>query len=193
MGQISLKLAAVVTFLCALLELVVGLNCGSLALTTDSGYMASDACALFMAIIALRNKTMRSYMLWLSSIMMLCVVFYMLRSSIAAIGHEGHMMAPGVLIVSAIGLFINIWVSRGLVGMPCDHNIQVAHLHVICDMLGSAIAVVSGIMSLIGFDQSYDTYLSIFSGLGVGIATIILMYKMYSFEFSKQSYNNARL
>lgn len=178
MGEISLRLAAWVTAVCALLELVVGVTSNSLALTTDSGYMASDACALFMAIWALKNKRLRSYMMWLSSVMMLVVVLYMSHEAIVAFDDNLAIMSMRVFFVSMIGLLVNIWVSRGLVSMNEDRNIQVAHLHVICDMLGSAIAVLSGLMGLMGLSSKVDVVLTLVSAIGVGIATLIIMYKM---------------
>ena len=184
MSKLSLKLAAWVTLACALLEFVVGVSCQSMALTTDSGYMTTDACALFMAILAANDKRLRSKMMWFSAIMMLLVVFYMLAQSIKAYFNPPVVLGSGVLLVSAIGLVVNIWVSNGLVKMPDDSNIKVAHLHVICDMLGSAIAVVSGIMAAMGFAAKYDIILSIISAIGVGVATTILMYKMYLAENS---------
>lgn len=179
----SLKLAAWVTLACAVLEFVVGSYGNSMALTTDSGYMATDACALFMAIFAYKNKATRYYMLWLSSLMMLMVVAYMLQQALMEIHNPGIIAGPGVLLVSSLGLLINIWVSKGLIDMPEDHNIQVAHLHVICDMLGSAIAVISGFLAILGFNAQWDIFLTIFSSLGVGIATLVLMYRIFVQQF----------
>lgn len=179
----SLKVAAWVTLACAILEFVVGSYGNSMALTTDSGYMASDACALFMAIFAYKNKAIRYYMLWLSSLMMLIVVAYMLQQAILEFNQPAIISGPGVLMVSALGLMINIWVSRGLIDMQEDHNIQVAHLHVICDMLGSAIAVVSGMLAVLGFASEYDIWLTVISSIGVGVATIVLMYKIFLQQF----------
>lgn len=183
MGQLSLKLAAWVTAICAMLEFFVGVSCNSMALTTDSGYMASDAAALFMAIWAIKSSKVRSCMMWLSSIMMLMVVFYMANAAISAWSNPEPMAGVGVLLVSTVGLLINIWVSKGLLGMKNDRNIQVAHLHVICDMLGSAIAVISGSLALIGFDAKVDIILSLISAFGVGLATLILMYKMLQVSY----------
>lgn len=154
-----------------------------MALTTDSGYMASDAAALFMAIWAIKSSKVRSCMMWLSSIMMLMVVFYMANAAISAWSNPEPMAGVGVLLVSTVGLLINIWVSKGLLGMKNDRNIQVAHLHVICDMLGSAIAVISGSLALIGFDAKVDIILSLISAFGVGLATLILMYKMLQVSY----------
>lgn len=183
LGQLSIKLAATVTLLCALLEFVVGTSCNSMALTTDSGYMTSDAIALFMAMVANNNASARPFMLWLSALMMLMVVAIMLGQAIAAIAHPEPITGLSVLLVSSLGLIINIWVSKGLVDMGKDHNLQVAHLHVVCDMLGSAIAVLSGLFALLGYAASWDVILTIISSLGVGIATIIIMYKMYLNQF----------
>lgn len=183
LGQLSIKLAAWVTLTCALLEFIVGHYGNSMALVTDSGYMASDALALFMAMLAIKNNNLRSYMLWFSAIMMLLVVCIMLAQAIVAATDPQNLLGSGVLVVSTIGLLVNIWVSKGLIDMPTDHNLQVAHLHVVCDMLGSAIAVLSGLLAIFGFAPKFDVMLTIISALGVGGATIILMYKMYCNQF----------
>ncbi len=148
------SLALVLAF--ALLEVVVGVVSGSLALASDGVHMLTDAAALGLALGAQvfarreagprmsfgygRAETLAALM---NGIFYVGVLVFILVEAIARMRETPPIDVRYALPVAVAGLLVNAGVWRLLHGERHELNTRSALLHVIGDFAGSMIAIVA--------------------------------------------------
>lgn len=183
-----LLLSIVIIVLFAVVEAVVGWWSQSLALMGDAGHMGSDAIALaiaaFAAWIATKPPSEKhSYGLgraevvaaWISSLLMLVLSIAIIVEAVSRLHEHVVVKSLPLMIVAALGLFINLAVAWLLTRSQRTLNIRAALLHVIGDLLGSVAALVAG--AVIHYTGWYpiDPILSIFISILIMISSIRLL------------------
>ncbi|GBF76163.1 cation transporter [Paenibacillus sp. 598K] len=147
-----------------IVEAVGGYVTNSLALLSDAGHMLSDSVALGIALLAMifgqkaanRGKTYgyrRFEMLaaLLNGITLIGISGYIFYEAISRLSHPPEVATTGMLIISSIGLFVNLLVAWMMMrGGDTEHNLNMrgAYLHVISDMLGSVGAIVAALLMI---------------------------------------------
>lgn len=170
-------------------ELVVGLVSGSLALISDAGHMAADVVALGAALAATKiatrpdrtgRRTYGSYRAeifasGLTVLIMLGVSAYVVIEALSRIGDEVEIQAGPVLIVGAIGLLINvisILLLRG--GSEESLNIKGAYYEVVADAAGSVGVILAGLLVATTGQGWWDTVVALAIGGFVAVRAVLL-------------------
>jgi cobalt-zinc-cadmium efflux system protein len=156
---LAISFVLIVTFL--VVQVVVGIVTGSLALLSDAGHMATDALGLGMAIAAIqaasggRTNPQRTFGLYrleilaalLNAVLLFAVAGYVLFEAAGRIGDGRDVASAPVLIVGVIGLFINVTAFLLLRGGAKESlNMRGAYLEVLSDLLGSFGVIVAAIV-----------------------------------------------
>jgi cobalt-zinc-cadmium efflux system protein len=155
-GRLFASFLLVLVFL--VVQVVVGIVTGSLALLSDAGHMATDALGVGMALAAIhaastaRAHPQRTYGLYRLEILaalanaalLFGVAGYVVFEALRRIGDAPEVASRPVLAVGLLGLAVN-GVSFALLraGAKESLNVEGAYLEVLSDTLGS-IAVVIG-------------------------------------------------
>ena len=142
---LALSLAIITGFM--VVEFVGGYWFNSLALMADAGHMANDSLSLFLALLALFLSTQKQrYIAILNSGSLIVVALIILFEAIQRWQNPIAMMALPMLGVASLGLLINLFVAKMMLNSDHDNlNIKAAYLHVLTDLFGSIIAILSGI------------------------------------------------
>lgn len=145
-----------------LIEVIGGFLTNSLALISDAGHMLSDSISLAIALLAFmfgekaasQSKTFgykRFEVLAavLNGVTLILIALFIFYEAIKRFTNPPEVATTGMLIISLIGLFVNILVAwimmRG--GDTKDNlNMRGAFLHVISDMLGSVGAIIAALL-----------------------------------------------
>ncbi len=145
-----------------LIEVIGGFLTNSLALLSDAGHMLSDSVSLAIALIAFilgekaasQSKTFgykRFEILAavLNGVTLILISLFIFYEAIERFTNPPEVATMGMLIISTLGLFINILVAwimmRG--GDTKDNlNMRGAFLHVLSDMLGSVGAIIAALL-----------------------------------------------
>src|SRR4051812_8404565 len=133
-------------------ELVVALTTGSLALLSDAGHMATDAAALGIAAAAVHlaerggTRSGRSFGLYrlevlaalLNAVLLFVVAGWVLWEAVARL-RDGQAIDTGpVMIAAAVGLAANIIAFQLLrEGASESVNVEAAYTEVLADLFGS--------------------------------------------------------
>jgi len=142
-------------------EFVGGYLTNSLALISDAGHMLSDAVALGLSLSALLfgqraatvNKTFgykRFEILaaLLNGLVLIVLSGFILKEAIERLSEPVSVVGSGMIIISTIGLIINIivaWIlSRG--ETKDNLNVRSAFMHVLGDLLGSVGAIIAALL-----------------------------------------------
>ena len=138
-------------------EVAVGFWSGSLTLIGDAGHMATDSVALGLAAAAAwlsqRPPSERhSYGLgrvevvaaMVNALLMLAVVVGIAVEAVERLAQPTSVRGGAVLLVAALGLFINGLVAWILMRGESNLNVRAALLHVLGDLLGSVAAITAG-------------------------------------------------
>jgi cobalt-zinc-cadmium efflux system protein len=149
----------IVAFL--VVQVVVGIATGSLALLSDAGHMATDALGLGMALAAIHaassslshpQRTFGLYRLEIlaalaNALLLFGVAGYVLYEAIRRIGDAPDVASLPVLVVGVIGLVVNL-VAFALLraGAKESLNLQGAYLEVLSDTLGSVAVIVGAVV-----------------------------------------------
>lgn len=156
---LTIALGLTVAFL--VVQVVVGLITGSLALLSDAGHMATDALGLGMALAAIQAATnarahpQRTYGLYrleilaalINAALLFAVAGYVLFEAVSRLSDERDVASTPVLIVGVIGLVVNIVAFLLLrAGSKESLNMHGAYLEVVADMLGSVGVIVAAIV-----------------------------------------------
>ncbi len=157
-GQLLLW-ALVITLAFAMIEAVSGWFSNSLALLGDAGHMFTDASALGLAALAawLANRPPshhHSYGLaraevlaaLINSVFMILIVIAITATAVQRLQTPEKIEAPTVIVIAALGLIVNILVAWVLHRGEQTLNVRAAMLHVMGDLLGSAAALIAGII-----------------------------------------------
>ncbi|MFK2824772.1 cation diffusion facilitator family transporter [Bacillus sp. B190/17] len=142
-------------------EVVAGILTNSLALLSDAGHMLSDAAALGLSYLALKfgekgaslsktfgYKRFEILAAFINGLTLLVISIYILWEAYKRMLAPPEVMSVGMLIVSIIGLFVNIAAAYILMKGDKDENLNVrsAFLHVLGDLLGSVGAIAAALM-----------------------------------------------
>ncbi|MFW6066748.1 MAG: cation diffusion facilitator family transporter [Myxococcota bacterium] len=156
----ALATALALTSLFMVVEVVVGLWSGSLALLADAGHMLGDsgalALALVMAAIASRPRDVkRTYgyrraevLGALANAVALAVAaIWIVREAIERIQAPPEVQGMGVLGTATAGLVVNLTSAWVLARSSRESiNVRSAMFHVLGDALGSVAAMVAGVL-----------------------------------------------
>ncbi len=153
-------------------ELVVGLLSGSLALLSDAGHMAADVVALGAALTATRiagradttgRRTFGSYRAevfasGLTVLLMLGAAAYVAIEAVRRVGDEVALAAGPLMVVGGLGLVVNLvalLLLRGGAGESL--NVKGAYLEVVADTVGSVGVIGAGVLVATTGQSWWDT------------------------------------
>ena len=142
---LALSFAIITSFM--VVEFVGGYWFNSLALMADAGHMANDSLSLFLALLALFLSAQKQrYIALLNSGSLIVVALMILFEAIQRWQNPIEMMALPMLGVASLGLLVNLFVAKIMLNSDHDNlNIKAAYLHVLTDLFGSIIAILSGL------------------------------------------------
>ena len=128
-------------------EFIGGYWFNILALMADAGHMANDSLSLFLALLALFLSAQKQrYIALLNSGSLIVVALMILVEAIQRWQNPIEMMALPMLGVASLGLLMNLLVAKIMLNSDHDNlNIKAAYLHVLTDLFGSIIAMLSGL------------------------------------------------
>ena len=129
------------------IEFLGGYYFNSLALIADAGHMANDSLSLLLALIALfLNAQNQKRFALLNGTSLIVVAVWILAEATERWQYPTTMLALPMLGVAITGLLVNIFVAWLM--MKGDHenlNIKAAYLHVLADLFGSLVAIITGL------------------------------------------------
>ena len=142
---LALSFAIITGFM--VVEFIGGYWFNSLALMADAGHMANDSLSLFLALLALFLSAQKQrYIALLNSVSLIVVALMILVEAIQRWQNPIEMMALPMLGVASLGLLVNLLVAKIMLNSDHDNlNIKAAYLHVLTDLFGSIIAILSGL------------------------------------------------
>ena len=142
---LALSFAIITGFM--IVEFIGGYWFNSLALMADAGHMANDSLSLFLALLALFLSAQKQrYIALLNSGSLIVVALMILVEAIQRWQNPIEMMALPMLGVASLGLLVNLFVAKMMLNRDHDNlNIKAAYLHVLTDLFGSVIAILSGL------------------------------------------------
>ena len=142
---LALSFAIITGFM--IVEFIGGYWFNSLALMADAGHMANDSLSLFLALLALFLSTQKQrYIALLNSGSLIVVALMILVEAIQRWQNPIEMIALPMLGVASLGLLVNLFVAWIMLKSDHDNlNIKAAYLHVLTDLFGSIIAILSGL------------------------------------------------
>ena len=142
---LALSFAIITGFM--VVEFIGGYWFNSLALMADAGHMANDSLSLFLALLALFLSAQKQrYIALLNSGSLIVVALMILVEAIQRWQNPIEMMALPMLSVASLGLLVNLFVAKMMLNSDHDNlNIKAAYLHVLTDLFGSIIAILSGL------------------------------------------------
>ncbi|MFP3884528.1 cation transporter [Priestia filamentosa] len=145
-------------------EVIGGIMTNSLALLSDAGHMLSDAVSLGLSLFAIKmgekkatNTKTYGYkrfdilVAFLNGLALIFISLYILWEAFHRLLTSPEVMSTGMIIISSVGLVVNIVAAFLL--MKGDHhdnlNVRSAFLHVLGDLLGSIGAIVAAVLILL--------------------------------------------
>lgn len=163
-NQKVLFISFIIITLYMFVEAIGGFLTNSLALLSDAGHMLSDAISLAIALIAFKlaekaanhgktygYKRFEILAAVINGVTLIIIALYIFYEAIQRFQNPPDVATTGMLIISTIGLFVNILVAyimnRGA-NTEDNLNMRGAYLHVISDMLGSVGAIIAGLLIL---------------------------------------------
>ena len=170
-------------------ELVVGLISGSLALISDAGHMAADVVALGAALAATKiatrkdttgRRTFGSYRAevfasGLTVLIMLGVSVYVVIEAISRIGNDPEVSSTPMIVVGGLGLLVNLVVMLMLrSGAAESLNVKGAYFEVVADTAGSVGVIAAGILIASTGQPRWDTVVALAIGVFVAVRAAVL-------------------
>jgi cobalt-zinc-cadmium efflux system protein len=150
-------------------EVVVGLLAGSLALLADAGHMATDALGIGLALLAVRmagrTPTVRRTFGWqraevlaaaANALLLLGLAAAVVVEAVRRLTDPPPIDSGAVLIVGGLGLVANLVALSLLAGGQSQSlNVRGAFLEVLGDALGSvAVLVAAAVVAITGQDRA---------------------------------------
>ena len=145
-----------------LVEAVGGYLTNSLALLSDAGHMLSDAVSLGIALLAFTlgekvanysktygYKRFEVLAAVFNGVTLILIALFIFYEAIERFANPPEVATTGMLIISSIGLAVNILVAWIMMrGGDTEENLNMrgAYLHVISDMLGSVGAIIAALL-----------------------------------------------
>lgn len=157
-----LAIALALTAAYLVVQVVVGVSIGSLALISDAGHMLTDTAGLAMALAAItfaqRSPTdqqtygryrLESFAALGNALLLFGVAIYVLYEAIGRFQDPTDVPGVGLIVVALVGLIVNV-ISFLLLqaGASESINIRGAFLEVVADMIGSVGVLVAGLVML---------------------------------------------
>ena len=145
------------------IEVIGGLLTNSLALLADAGHMLSDAAALGLSFFALKlgerkasqaktfgYKRFEIIAAALNGLTLILISLYIFYEAFHRFTNPPEVQSKGMLIISIMGLLVNIVAAWILMSGEKEDNLNVrsAFLHVLGDMLGSVGAIVAALLMI---------------------------------------------
>ena len=142
-------------------EVIGGFVTNSLALLSDAGHMLSDAASLGLSFFAIKlgerkvtqektygYKRFEIIAAALNGITLIVVSLYIFFEAFHRFLNPPEVQSTGMLVISTLGLVVNILAAWILMKGDKDDNLNVrsAFLHVLGDMLGSVGAIVAALL-----------------------------------------------
>lgn len=178
-GRQRVALAALLTFLFMLAEVIGGVISGSLALLADAAHMLTDAGSLGLAWLGFKlaerpADSARSYgwgrfkvlAAFVNGLALICLAVWIIAEAIQRLFTPHPVMGELLLTVAIIGLAVNIAafvILHG--GNREDLNMRGALWHVAGDLLGSVAAIGAAIIILMTGWMPIDPLLSMLVAL----------------------------
>ncbi|CAM3001149.1 cation diffusion facilitator family transporter [Prescottella defluvii] len=165
--KMVIALAILIGFL--VLETVVALAIGSLALLADAGHMLTDVVGMSMGLVALLlakqgSKAAARTFGWhraevltamANAVLLLGVAAFVMYEAIGRIGHAPEIPGVPLMVTAAAGLAANIVVMLMLRGDAKDSlAVRGAYLEVLADAVGSVGVLIAG-AAVVLFDWTY--------------------------------------
>lgn len=183
-----LAIALALTAAYLVVQVVVGVSIGSLALISDAGHMLTDTAGLAMALLAITmaqratddRRTYGRYRLealasLANAVLLFGVAFYVLYEAIERFRTPVDVPGLGLMIVALIGLVVNVIAFLLLrAGAQESLNIRGAFLEVTADMLGSVGVLVAGLVML----TTGWAYADPIVGVGIGVFVLPRAYRL---------------
>ncbi|QTD41005.1 cation diffusion facilitator family transporter [Sporosarcina sp. Te-1] len=145
-------------------EAVGGFLTNSLALLADAGHMLSDSISLAIALIAFKlgekvashsktfgYKRFEILAAVLNGVTLIVIAIFIFYEAIKRFANPPEVATTGMLIISSIGLAINVlvaWIMMRGADVEENLNMKGAYLHVISDMLGSIGAIAAALLMM---------------------------------------------
>lgn len=176
----ALTIAFVLVAVFVIVELVVGVVSGSLALTADAGHMAADALGIGMALAAAvaaertRPEGSRTYGLYrfeivaalANAVLLLGLAAFVLVRAIQRLFSPAEIAAGPMLVVAVVGLGVNLVMWRLLrSGARESLNVEGAYLEVLGDLIASIGVVVAATVVLVTGWSGADSLVAVGIGL----------------------------
>lgn len=143
-------------------EAIGGYLTNSLALLSDAGHMLSDSISLAIALLAfIFGEKAASYSKTygykrfeilaavLNGVTLILIALFIFYEAIERFANPPEVATTGMLVISTIGLLINIsvaWIMMRGSDTKDNLNMRGAYLHVLSDMLGSVGAIVAALL-----------------------------------------------
>lgn len=155
-----MALAAALTGLFMIVEVIGGWISGSLALLADAGHMLTDFAALSMAWLAFRMTRRpadwrRTFgfdrfailIAFINGLTLFVIAGFIIIEAIKRINSPIEVLGSTMMVVAVAGLAVNVLVFYILSGADKENlNVRGAALHVMGDMLGSVAAIIASIV-----------------------------------------------
>ncbi|WP_039075001.1 MULTISPECIES: cation diffusion facilitator family transporter [Bacillus] len=145
-----------------MIEAIGGFLTNSLALLSDAGHMLSDSISLLVALIAFTlaerdathdktfgYKRFEILAAMINGVALILIALYIIYEAIERLSNPPKVATTGMLIISIIGLVVNLlvaWIMLSGGDTKNNLNIKGAFLHVVSDMLGSVGAILAAIL-----------------------------------------------
>ncbi|WP_323703984.1 cation diffusion facilitator family transporter [Mammaliicoccus sp. Dog046] len=149
-----------------IVEVIGGYVTNSLALLSDAGHMLSDALSLFIALLAFKfgeraanriktygYKRFEILAALLNGVLLIAISIYIFYEAIFRLIDPPEVASTGMLLISVIGLLVNIFVAWMMFkGSDTKNNLNMrgAFIHVLGDLLGSVGAIIAALL-MMGF------------------------------------------
>jgi cobalt-zinc-cadmium efflux system protein len=176
-----LAIALAITAGIMFLEWIGGLVTNSLALLSDAGHMLSDVAALALSLIAFHiaarpaspEKTYGFYRFEILAALangaaLLAIAGWIVWEAAERLRHPPEVASGTMMAVAFVGLLANLasaWALMAKGDVRHNVNLRSAYLHVIGDALGSAGAILAGLVMLLFDWYAADPLISVFVAL----------------------------
>lgn len=147
-----------------MLEAIGGYITNSLALLSDAGHMLSDSISLAIALVAFwlgekaasmsktfGYKRFEIMAALFNGLTLIGIALYIFYEAIERFANPPEVATTGMLIISVIGLLVNIlvaWIMMRGGDTEDNLNMRGAFLHVLSDMLGSVGAIIAALLMM---------------------------------------------
>jgi cobalt-zinc-cadmium efflux system protein len=178
LGRLTVAFVVILVFF--VVQVIVAIATGSLALLSDAGHMLTDALGLGLALAAIavasrsRQERSRTYGLYrlevlaalVNAILLVGVAVYVLVEAITRIGDDPDVPGVPVLVMGCVGLAVNLVVLLMLrEGSRESMNVRGAYLEVFADSLGSLGVIVAAVVLLAFGWEPIDAIIGVAIGL----------------------------